>query len=75
MKKRYYIRCFSRYAKANKMIFGKEKEKLEMIERITDSLSRSIDDLTAEVNVLRTELDEIKKTLSQNKTRKSSKKK
>jgi regulator of replication initiation timing len=47
------------------MLFGKEKERLEMLERITDALSRSIDDLTAEVNVLRTELDEIKKTLSQ----------
>jgi hypothetical protein len=33
---------------------------MEMLERITDSLSRSIDDLTAEINVLRTELDEIK---------------
>jgi len=46
------------------LIFGKDKEKMEMLERITDSLSRSIDDLTAEVNVLRTELDDIKKTLS-----------
>jgi predicted RNase H-like nuclease (RuvC/YqgF family) len=52
------------------MIFGKEKEKIEMIERITDSLSRSIDDLTAEVNVLRTELDEIKKSLSPSKVKK-----
>lgn len=42
------------------MLFGKDKERMEMLERITDSLSRSIDDLTAEVNVLRTELDELK---------------
>jgi predicted RNase H-like nuclease (RuvC/YqgF family) len=52
------------------MIFGKEKEKIEMLERITDSLSRSIDDLTAEVNVLRTELDEIKKGFCQSKAKK-----
>ena len=45
------------------MLFGKDKEKMEMLERITDSLSRSIDDLTAEVNVLRTELDEIKSAI------------
>jgi len=46
------------------MLFGKDKEKIEMLERITDSLSRSIDDLTAEVNVLRTELDELKKPVT-----------
>jgi predicted RNase H-like nuclease (RuvC/YqgF family) len=56
------------------MIFGKEKEKIEMIERITDSLSRSIDDLTAEVNVLRTELDEIKKSFSSKTPAKKNKK-
>jgi predicted RNase H-like nuclease (RuvC/YqgF family) len=55
------------------MIFGKDKEKMEMLERITDSLSRSIDDLTAEVNVLRTELDDIKKTISIKKTVKKKK--
>jgi regulator of replication initiation timing len=53
------------------MIFGKEKEKIEMIERITDSLSRSIDDLTAEVNVLRTELDEMRKVISSKSTPKN----
>jgi predicted RNase H-like nuclease (RuvC/YqgF family) len=52
------------------MLFGKDKEKMEMLERITDSLSRSIDDLTAEVNVLRTELDEIKSSLSIKKVKK-----
>lgn len=58
-----------------RMIFGKEKEKLEMMERITDSLSRSIDDLTAEVNVLRTELDEIKAMVSSKPAVKRKKKK
>ena len=45
------------------MVFGKEKEKLKMLERIADSLSRSIDDLTAEVNVMRSELEDIKKRI------------
>ena len=52
-------------------MFGKDKEKMEMMERIIDALSRSIDDLTAEVNVLRGEVEDIKKEIIVKKPKKS----
>ncbi|MCD6575882.1 MAG: hypothetical protein J7K73_01845 [Nanoarchaeota archaeon] len=44
-------------------MFGKDKEKIRMLEKMVAALSRSIDDLTAEVKILREEVEELKKKI------------
>jgi len=44
------------------MFWGKNKQKIEMLEKVVDALGRSIEDLTAEVNVLRKEVEDLKKS-------------
>ena len=44
------------------MIFGKDKERLDFLEKTIQSLSKDLNDLSAQIEILKKEIEKIKNT-------------
>jgi chaperonin cofactor prefoldin len=44
------------------MIIGKDKERLDFLEKTIQSLSKDLNDLSAQIEILKKEIDKIKNT-------------